>query len=188
MKAEFEELLAGDLPYLLKGADELPECVLIYPGSFNPFHAGHHGLLQAASEVSDRTGLLEISVVNADKPPLNLETLQRRIRTLPAGQPFLLTRAATFLEKAEIFPGAWFAMGFDTAVRLLDQAYHGDVPAMFDRFVEMETRFVVAGRLYGGSYQCLEHLEIPARFEGLFIPVSESRFRKDVSSTGLRGE
>jgi len=83
-------------------------------------------------------------------------------------------------------PGAWFAMGYDTAVRLLSSAYHQDVSAMLKRFQELDTRFVVAGRLVNGVFQGLNHLAIPPGFEHLFIPIPESLFREDISSTELR--
>jgi hypothetical protein len=46
----------------------------------------------------------------------------------------------------------------------------------------------VAGRLHKGDYSCLEHLTIAPRYRPLFLPISESLFRKDISSTQLRGE
>ena len=57
---------------------------------------------------------------------------------------------------------------------------------MLARFAELETRFVVAGRLHGGIFRGLEQLSMPAGFESLFIPIPENEFREDISSTVLR--
>ena len=186
MLAEIERLLAGEIPFLLEGAESLPSAPLLLPGSFNPLHRGHEGLLRAAEQVSGRSGMLELSLANVDKPPLPAEEAARRIRQIGGRRPVVLTLAPTFAEKAERFPGAWFAMGFDTAVRLLSADYHADIPAMLARFQALETRFVVAGRLCQGRFQSLEDLSVPHGFEGLFAPIPEALFREDISSTLLR--
>ena len=89
-----------------------------------------------------------------------------------------------FLGEAELFPGAWFAMGYDTAMQLVDPRYHADVPAMLERFIALESRFVVAGRLHQGAYHGLDRLPIDSGI-GLFS-FSEALFREDISSTELR--
>jgi hypothetical protein len=136
--------------------------------------------------VSGRKGLLELSVTNVDKPALEIEEIERRLGGLAGHFNVVLTCAATFSEKAALFPGAWFAMGFDTAIRLLDPKYHADVRAMLAHFAEQDSRFVVAGRLHNGKFQSLPQLEIPAGFEELFVAIPESLFREDISSTELR--
>jgi hypothetical protein len=52
----------------------------------------------------------------------------------------------------------------------------------------LESRFVVAGRLHQGVYHCLDRLPIESRYRSLFIPISETRFRQDISSTELRAD
>ncbi|VGO18052.1 nucleotidyl transferase family protein [Pontiella sulfatireligans] len=188
MKDALDQLIEGSLPYILVGRNYFPDKAILFPGSFNPLHKGHQGLLLAAERVSDREGLLELSVTNVDKPPLGIVEVECRLLQLKGMYLAVLTCAPTFAEKAELFPGVWFAMGFDTAVRLLDPKYHDDVSAMLARFQTLETRFVVAGRLHAGKFQGLESINIPSGFEKLFIPIPESLFREDVSSTELRGE
>ena len=177
----------GDAHLYLRGS-VVPAQGLFFPGSFNPFHVGHQGLLDAAIEVSGRSGCLELSIENPDKPALDVGALVDRLAGMPEKMPVVLTRAPTFLEKAELFPEAWFAMGYDTARRLLDPRYYADVPAMLERFLALESRFVVAGRLHQGVYHCLDRLPIESRYRSLFIPISETRFRQDISSTELRAD
>ena len=52
----------------------------------------------------------------------------------------------------------------------------------------MGTRFVVGGRLHQGVFQSLESLGIPQACKELFIPIPETLFREDISSTELRAE
>ncbi len=188
MKGVLHQLIAGELPYILVGRDDLPRHVILIPGSFNPLHAGHEGLLMAAEKITNREGLFELSVTNVDKPPLTIGDVERRLLQLKGRRKAILSSAPTFLEKAELFPGAWFAMGYDTAIRLLSSEYHDDVPTMLKRFQDLKTRFVVAGRLHHGEFQELNEMEMPAGFEELFIPISESLFREDISSTALRNK
>lgn len=186
MRDELEPLLAGEVPYVFVGQDEMPDQCILLSGSFNPLHTGHAQLLRAAETVSGRDGLLELSVINVDKPPLGIAEVERRLLQINRQFCAVLTRAPTFAEKAELFPGAWFAMGYDTAVRLLDPSYHSDILSMLARFAELKIRFVVAGRLHNGEFLSLKDLAIPSAFEELFVPIPEALFREDISSTELR--
>ena len=184
MKHEFQKLLDGRLDHILIGGGRVPDPLLLYPGSFNPLHQGHASLLQTAEKITGRKGLFELSVKNVDKPALSWEEVEKRLSAF--SRPAVLTSAPTFIEKAMLFPGAWFTMGYDTAIRLIDPKYHPDVPAMLEQFRALETKFAVAGRLHNGSFQSLEQIQIPGGFEELFLPIPEKLFRTDISSTELR--
>jgi hypothetical protein len=186
MANTLDQLIGREIPYILVGAVDIPDNVIFMPGSFNPLHKGHEGLLLASEKISGRDGMFELSVTNVDKPPLNLVEVERRLLQMEGIYSVVLTCAPTFVEKAELFPGAWFALGFDTAIRLLSPEYHEDVPAMLARFQELGTRFVVAGRLHDGAYQGLDDIVIPFGYKDLFVPIPEMLFREDVSSTELR--
>ncbi|MEE9367279.1 MAG: hypothetical protein V3V05_00290 [Pontiella sp.] len=186
MKTALDQLMVGEISFIMVGCNDLPTHPILMPGSFNPLHAGHEGLLLAAEKTTGHDGILELSVTNVDKPSLTIIEVERRLLQLKGRYSVVLTCAPTFAEKAELFPGASFAMGYDTALRLLSAAYHNDVPAMLQRFQTLETRFIVAGRLHDGVFQGLDNLNIPTGFESLFIPIPENIFREDISSTELR--
>lgn len=160
------------------------ECLLL-PGSFNPFHLGHQGLFEVAEKKVKRAGFLELSLTNVDKPELDINSVLMRLNNIPEEIPIILTRAPTFMEKIELFPGAFFAMGYDTLTRVLDPSYN-NVSEVLEKCLSLECKFVVAGRLFNNKFLSLKNLDIDSRYSQLFIPISEKIFRKDLSSTQIR--
>ena len=164
----------------------------LLPGSFSSFHDGHRELARIAGEMLGTQVCFEISVVNVDKPPLAKEEVERRLVQFLGQNRVVLTRAETFRKKAGLFPGITFVIGWDTAVRLVAPRYYGgETSAMLTALAEMWAtgcRFLVAGREDNGAFYTLDDVEVPQGFSPLFQEIPESRFRKDISSTALRGE
>lgn len=165
---------------------------LLVPGSFNPLHAGHTELAAVAERRYSRSVGFEISVFNVDKPPLPTEEVIRRTAQFVGKASVVLTRAPTFVEKAALFPGRIFAVGADTAGRVIDPRYHRQDHAVM--FAALEAirgagcRFLVGGRsMQGGPFTDLAGLPIPESHADLFEGIPESEFRIDLSSTQLRG-
>ncbi|MSR81821.1 MAG: hypothetical protein EXS58_02720 [Candidatus Latescibacteria bacterium] len=193
---ELEQLLAGEAEVIeleLRGSFSLNPVRrdrLLFPGSFNPLHQGHEGLALAAAGRSGRAVTLELSVENVDKAPLPYEEVLRRLETLRGRYPVVVTRAPIFAQKARLFPGCWFAVGVDTAFRLIDPNYYqGGVSEMEQGLAQMLAlgcRFLVAGRLCEGRYQTLGEVAVPACWRPLFKGVPKSEFRVDISSSQLR--
>lgn len=179
-------------------SESLPDRPLVLAGSFNPLHDGHRSMLDAAVKVVNRPAFYEISITNVDKPTLPKPELQRRIEPITAqGTSLIVTSAPRFTEKSSILPGATFVIGFDTYIRLMDNRYypdhvagtHSSVENSLDLIHENGCRFVVAGRVddhnqFRGLHDV--EFEVPQRFRSMFIELSESQFRSDISSTQLR--
>jgi hypothetical protein len=168
------------------------ERIALLPGSFNPLHHGHDELARVAADVTGREVLFELSVVNVDKPPLTHAEAEQRAAQFAGRGRVLLTRAPRFVEKARLFPGSIFVIGWDTAVRLVQPRYYGDseasMHAALEEMRELGTRFLVAGRAADGSFHTLDDAPPPARYASMFESVPESLFRADVSSTDLRSQ
>jgi nicotinic acid mononucleotide adenylyltransferase len=163
---------------------------VVFPGAFQPRHDGHRTMAQLASQILGQPVAHEISIENVDKPPLDFTSMRRRADQFNDDQRLWLTRAATFAEKAELFPGATFIVGADTISRIADSKYYGGDPQVRDAavrsIVDHGCRFLVFGRRRGETFETLGDMELPEPLRSACQAVSESAFRSDVSSTELR--
>lgn len=199
--SSIDRLYAEEIPALVIAADgalneSLPEKPLVLAGSFNPLHDGHREMLAAASELTGKVGYLEISIRNVDKPLLPRQELDRRAAIIASnGLSLIVTSAPRFTEKSSVLPGSSFLIGFDTFVRLLDEKYYPDhvagaasaVENSLNLIEENRCQFVIAGRTdEQRAFKELTAVEIPQRYRKMFIGLSESQFRFDISSTELR--
>ena len=168
---------------------ERPTALL--PGAFNPAHEGHWGLAEVAAEMLGLPVAFELSIANVDKTPLTPADVER-CRLQFAGRASLwLTRAPQFVHKADLFPGAVFVVGADTAVRIVDRRYfEGDAARMEEalgRVREQGCRFLVACRIDStGRCMTLADISLPSDFHDLFAAIPAERFRFDVCSTEIR--
>jgi len=190
------QLLRGEIPFLCQLPDgqlllrtSFPPAILT--GSFNPLHDGHLRLGQAAAQRLNAEVHFELTIRNADKPSLAVDEAQHRMRQFLGVAPLWLTQAATFAERAKLFPGTVWIVGADTAERILQpRFYQNDISlrdAALAQIRECGCRFLVAGRTdSSGRFQSLKEMEIPGDFWGLFDEIGEAEFRMDVSSSQIR--
>lgn len=191
----WQDLLAGRADAVRYGDASVPSADdrrgrLLFPGSFHPYHQGHRRMAQVARARLGRPVEFEIAALNVDKPPLDFIEMRNRASQFGLLEPLWFTRAARFVEKADLFPGSTFVVGTDTLRRIADSHYYSDDPAAVDRAVEhlagRNCRFLVFGRRSDDRFLTLADLPLPPHLRSLCEEIAEADFREDVSSTELR--
>ena len=168
-------------------SSRIPE--LIFPGSFNPLHSGHHEMSKLAQ---DKTGLglvYEICVQNADKPPLSYHEIQRTFLQFDGKHDWVLTKAGKFTDKAALFPNSVFIIGADTLTRILDEKFYlsrQDMMTQLDLFNSHNINFLVFGRKMKSKFIDLASIKIPDHVRNRFVGFDEEIFRDDISSSDIR--
>ena len=166
-----------------------PSPKAVFPGAFNPVHKGHLEMAATAQELLGCEVEMEISVQNPDKPPLDYETIRRRVEQFSGKAAVWLTRAATFEEKSKLFPGAVFIVGADTIRRIAEPRYYGSragCQAALQGIASRGCRFLVFGRDSGTGFANLRHFDLPLVLRSICQEVPADTFRQDVSSTAIR--
>ena len=165
------------------------------PGSFNPQHDGHRTMARLTSEANEDCFVprvdFEISVANVDKAPLDIIEIENRLRSIKSGTEdschVWLTKAPTFVEKSNMFPNVTFIVGYDTALRICDPKYAGDIETVCETFRKNNTRFIVFGRTQNGVYKSgLD--EFPECFRRLATAMDTPSDIAAISSTALRSQ
>lgn len=192
-KSHWRDLLVGRRGVVWEEAEASSPPGAIFPGAFNPPHAGHARMADIAERRTGRSLAFELSIHNVDKPPLDFRTIAERLDLLKAlapSRPVTLTAAPTFVQKAELFPGATFVVGADTLARIADLRYYGDIATKRDAalaaLAAQGVRFLAFGRVVDGRFQGLADLPLPPALKILCDEVPESEFRADLCSTDLR--
>ena len=171
----------------VRAGGRLPGAVA--PGSFNPLHEGHAALLEAARRRTTGSAVYEISITNVDKPALAPAELDSRLRQFRGRASVVLTGAPTFVEKARLLPGTAFAVGADTAARILEPRYYSGAEGFAQALTELRelgARFHVAERRVGERLLRLDDLQVPPSAGDMFEAIPASEVGIGISSTELR--
>jgi hypothetical protein len=189
-----EQLQRGEIDHFGLTADGLVAQArppILLSGSFNPLHEGHLGMAEAASHLLGQPVAFELSAVNVDKPPLPAPTVLARIAQFAGRFSVFVSTAPTYVQKARLYPGVTFVVGYDTAVRIFDPRYYGDdaaaMQAALDELRAHGCCFLVAGRTDAqGIFRSLAEIPIPTAYRDLFQAIPSDLFRSDLSSSQLR--
>lgn len=161
----------------------------VLSGAFNPLHKGHIRLRNVAERILKQEVVFELSVANVEKSSLDANTARDRVSQF-ASAKVALTNAPLFHDKARVFPGCCFVIGFDTAARIVQPRFYNDPAHMMATLKSLSFNghhFLVAGRIdQHGRFCSTTDLMIPMEFKELFRQIPETEFREDVSSTELR--
>jgi PncC family amidohydrolase len=179
----------------------------VFPGSFDPWHAGHVAMAQYVEDKYGHVPFYELSINNVDKT--QVQRCSARIRTLPfcfSGK-LIISQAATFVEKARLYGGVQFITGVDTIARIGNSRYYGDDKenaagsdsqrdTALQELSDRGCRFIVFGREMSTDFQTgaedvkiykeLAQLKLPPLLQQMCEGVPESEFRYDQSSRDLR--
>lgn len=167
---------------------------VVYSGSFNPIHQAHLEILKVGEKITGIKSILEISMKNVDKLPLDFIEAKKRkdnIRAKNSDYDVVFTNLPRFIDKVKLFRYSTFIVGADTWRRILDPKY-GDLNSSFDIFSTYGTKFLVFGRLNKGVFDdgisgvvCPNHSFFENK-ENVKYVTKEEYGGYDISSTELR--
>jgi hypothetical protein len=166
-----------------------PKRHIVIPGSFNPMQYGHDRMAQAVQDFLGLEPVLEISARNIEKSATSMSDLAIRALQMEGRWPVILTQSNTrFIDKARSYNGCSFAVGHDTAQRIVDPKYYGDDPAQVTAALQEFSRrgitfYVVSRRDQSEIAQGVQDLKVSAKFKHLFTELPGSF---DISSTAIR--
>jgi hypothetical protein len=137
---EFKYIINAPIHNLGKYLESTKPTIVSLPGSFNPLHNAHSGVLNdSIAKVNNGKGIYDLSVFNVDKGSISIDTILERLEQFKTTiHPIMITNAPRFIDKARLFPGISYVIGIDTAIRLIDPVYtDGNLNKMMSTLFEI---------------------------------------------------
>ena len=195
-----ESVLCGETPFSVYGNDGLvtvkgsvDHVKLLLPASFNPLHEAHLELANIASKSAGHACHFEMSIMNADKPPLTYTEIYRRLDYFDNHKldgDLWITRLPTFVEKAKHFSPVTFVVGADTVARICDPRFYGgsesNMLAALQEMSDLGVKFFCFAREVDGKIQEAFDSNPPKVFKEMALPFLSSVFASNISSTEIR--
>lgn len=201
----WQSVMTGKIPFIELHRDGSvsqtlsPEIRGIFPGSFAPIHEGHCQMVDFARRRLGGEIALELSILNADKPPLDYVSIQERLARIFSepkftGNTVLLTGLPFFELKSQHFSNQTFLVGMDTLERIGNPKYHSGEAFLLEKSLtnlqKHGTRFLVFGRqksLDGKkTFETFRPSAFPPLLSRLCAGINADEFRNDLSSTEIR--
>jgi nicotinic acid mononucleotide adenylyltransferase len=163
---------------------EMQETIVIYPGSFFPFHNGHREIYHLAHKITELLVFYELSVTNSYKPSMDYVDLENRYEQFNNKEwrnSVILTKAPRFVDKVNLLKKHFnpkeiiIVVGADTWERVYDDVAHKNGDIKF--FEDNNVKFLVFGR----------NAEIKNQDSVLFIKNDLAlNYNNNISSTAIR--
>jgi len=165
--------------------------IVLFPGSFNPYHTGHAEMVKLAEEKTNLTVIHEITTHNADKGMLNYFEIKKRINSIHDLNPnavVVISNESTIVGKIHTIknPDRYFyvIVGSDTWTRIANPIYGYDRQQLLDFFINNNTRFIVFNRV---EYPFQIDEEDKSDMHQLVMKFDEAlEFNNPQSSTNIR--
>ena len=180
-----------------KRLDTIPtnKHMAIMPGAYNPPHEGHLGTAQSVMDEFGRTVVFEVTAEPPHKEALSVQALLQRAKLLQGHDRLFTRKEPYYLDKAKAFPGIPLVLGADAMVRMLDPKWGIEPLDLFKKFIDLETKLLVAGRTIDDQFVTCQDILADLQTKGdrgvwlLAMNVLMSvDGRWDISSTELRNK
>jgi hypothetical protein len=171
--------------------------VIRLPGSYNPLHFGHiegsEAIRQTAAKKFGECRDILFETV-ADPPHKAAPTAAELVDKIAMmhGRNFCLTSGdPLFIDKARRNPGAWFGLGVDTLINMLNPKWGIDPIELLAELQKLGIKMFVLGRCVEGEFTILE--DVVASKKRLLKPYLDTLLisvpgQWDVSSTEIRSK
>ena len=157
--------------YSLRGA--------LFPGAFNPPHAGHLGMVEAYVNYFGGPVAFAIESKSPHKGDLTVSNMLQRAKTLHHQDRLFTSGLPLYVDKANAYPGLGIILGVDSLIRLQDPKWGVNKDDLILNFLKLRTQFYVTDRVIDGKLVRLNDISTELRCKRL-------TGRWDVSSSEVR--